>query len=110
MFHSTLSGKKKICLDNNVLSYDKSDSTYYSYKFSLDGHKFEITQIDEDRYDLKIDGLSYKSLMSDERNGRLDKTREIRESGENIQREIDEYNKRDNEINQIKNIMMLGIK
>ena len=53
--------------------YDKNDSAYFSYKFSLAGHRFELTQIDEDRYDLKIDGIRYKQLMSDERNGKLER-------------------------------------
>ena len=39
----------KLSLDSSILLYDKIDSAYFSYKFSLAGHKFELTQIDEDR-------------------------------------------------------------
>ena len=50
-----------------------------------------MCQIDEDRYDLKIDGTRFKQLMSDERNGKLERRREEREAKENEQREIDEF-------------------
>ena len=91
---SKLSGKKKLVLDSSVLMYDKNDSAFFCYKFSLEKHKFEIAQIDDERYELRIDGRRFKRLMTDERNGVLDKAREERIAKENEQKEIDEYNKR----------------
>ena len=98
-YDSRLSDKKKITLDGSVLFYDKDDSEFFSYKFSLAGYKFELCKISEDRYDIKINGRRFKQLMSDERNGKLDKAREEREQRENEQREIDEYNRRAMEYN-----------
>ena len=98
-FDSRLSDKKKITLDGSVLFYDKDDSEFFSYKFSLAGCKFELCKISEDRYDIKINGKRFKQLMSDERNGKLDKAREMREQRENEQKEIDEYNRRAMEYN-----------
>ena len=74
--------------------YDKNDSAYFSYKFNLEKHRFEIAQIDEEKYELKIDGIKFRKLMSDERSGKLERKREERIARENEQREIDEYNKR----------------
>ena len=82
-----------------MLYYDKKDSSNFSFKFPLAKHIFEIIQLDEDIYNLKIDGVSYNSLMSEERNGRLDKASKERAVRENKQREIDEYNRRDIEYN-----------
>ena len=98
-YDSRLSDKKKITLDGSVLYYDKDDSEFFSYKFSLSGSKFELCKINEDRYDIKINGKRFKQLMSDERNGKLDKAREERQQRENEQKEIDEYNRRAMEYN-----------
>ena len=85
-YDSRLSDKKKITLDGSVLFYDKDDSEFFSYKFSLAGYKFELCKISEDRYDIKINGKRFKQLMSDERNGKLEKAREAREAMENEQK------------------------
>ena len=62
---SILSGKKKIALDNSILFTDKHGNTSFSYKFSLEDHKFEILQIDEDSTNLKIDGISFEQLKEE---------------------------------------------
>ena len=98
-YDSRISDKKKIVLDGSVLFYDKDDSEFFSYKFSLAGYKFDLCAVSEDKYDIKINNRRFKQLMSDERNGKLDKAREAREARENEQKEIDEYNRRAMEYN-----------
>ena len=98
-FDSRISDKKKITLDGSVLFYDKDDSEFFSYKFSLAGARFELCKISDERYDIKINGKRFKQLMSDERNGKFEKVREERQARENEQKEIDEYNRRAMEYN-----------
>ena len=99
-YDSRISGGKKITLDGSVLFYDKDDSEFFTYKFTLAGCKFELCKISDDRYDIKINGRGFKQLMSDERNGKLEKERQEREREK--EKEVDDlFN--DDDINQIKN-------
>ena len=72
-YDSRLSYKRKILLDSSVLFYEKDDSEFFVYKFTLAGHKFEIGQVNLDKYDIRIDGVRFQQLMSDERNGEFEK-------------------------------------
>ena len=98
-YDSRLSYKKKLTLDGSVLFYEKDDSELFKYKFSLAGAKFELFSDFDDNYDIKVNGIKFKQLMSDERNGKLEKRREKRIAEENEQKKIDEYNKRAMEYN-----------
>ena len=94
-YDSRLSYKRKIILDSSVLFYKKDDREFFVFKFTLAGHKFEINQVNLDKYDIRIDGIRFQHLMAKERNGELDKEREEQEQ----QEEIDEYNRRALEYN-----------
>lgn len=70
MFHSKLSGKKKLCLDANVVIEDKSYKSDFIYSFKIDKNYFNVAQVD-DKFDLRIDNRSFEMLMHEERSGRL---------------------------------------
>ena len=70
MFHSKLTGKKKLCLDANVVIEDKSYKSDFIYSFKIEKHYFNVAQLD-DKYDLRIDNRSFDIWMHEERSGRL---------------------------------------
>ena len=76
-YDSRLSYKKKLTLDGSVLFYEKDDSELFKYKFSLAGAKFELFSDFDDNYDIKVNGIKFKQLMSDERRKKRKKKKKI---------------------------------
>ena len=62
LYDHRLSDKKKITLDGKVLFYDKDDSEFFSYKFTLRGNKFELYKTNEYIYDIKIKGKKFQTI------------------------------------------------
>lgn len=71
LFHSKVTGKKKLCLDAQQLVEDQGYQSSFTYSFKLDKHYFNIVQLSLDAFELKIDNRKFESLMFDERSGRL---------------------------------------
>lgn len=65
MFHSKVSGKKKLCLDAQTLTEDKSYGANFTYSFTLEKHYFNVVQVDSDLFDLRIDNKQF-SLIAKE--------------------------------------------
>jgi hypothetical protein len=70
MFHSKLSGKKKLCVDSKVVVQDKTYRGDFIFSFKLDKHYFNVAQAG-DKYDLRIDNRSFELWLLDERTGKL---------------------------------------
>ena len=100
---SIISGKKKIALDNSILFTDKHGNTSFSYKFSLEDHKFEILQIDEDSTNLKIDGISFEQLKEDDflTNYEIQQIKKSIDSTMNISQNNEQGNNKNNNNNNI---------
>lgn len=71
MFHSKVSGKKKLCVDAQSVSEDKSYKNDFTYSFKIDKNYFNCIQLSGDKYELRIDNRSFDILMQEERTGRL---------------------------------------
>lgn len=71
IFHSKITGKKKLCLDAQQLIEDQGYQSSFTYSFKIDKHYFNIVQESLDLYQLRIDNKLFENLMLDERSGRL---------------------------------------
>ena len=67
MFHSKLSGKKKLVLDAGTLTESKSYSNEFTYSFKIDKNYFNIIQTASDKFDLRIDNRSFTIIMAEEK-------------------------------------------
>ena len=76
---SKISGKKKIAVDSKVLALDDSGCSHYKCTFSIAPHILKLIQIDEDNFDLIIDGYKFIKLMSEEKSGNLQKMLDAQE-------------------------------
>lgn len=96
MYHSKLSGKKKLCVDRIVVVQDKSYRGNFIYSFKLDKHYLNVVQV-TDKFDLRIDNRSFDDWMKDERSGKL------KTSSKNLDRSAivaNNSNQRNNKIDQ----------
>lgn len=66
IFHSVVSGKKKLVLNGSVLTEEESYSADFVYHFKIKKHKIDIEQKASDRFDLTIDKIAFKTLVEDE--------------------------------------------
>jgi len=67
MFHSKLSGKKKLVLDGQVLIELKSYSNDFSYSYKIEKNYFNIDQFGADKFELRIDNRSFHLIQSEEK-------------------------------------------
>lgn len=67
MYHSKLSGKKKLVLDAEVLTQAKSYSNEFTYSFKIEKHYFNVIQVSSDKYELRIDNRSFTTIMTEEK-------------------------------------------
>ena len=65
LFHSKVSGKKKLCLNAQVLNEDKSYSANFTYSFKLEKHYCNVVQIDADNFELRIDNKQFSLLAKE---------------------------------------------
>jgi len=62
IFHSKLSGKKKLLLDGKVLTQTKSYSHEFTYSFKIDKHYFNVDYVG-DKFDLRIDNKKFLAML-----------------------------------------------
>lgn len=73
--HSRLTGKRRINLDGKNLTKCQKYTYNFTYSFVVDKHYLTIYQISPEQYDLRIDNISFFSLMNKEK---MDKFKESR--------------------------------
>ena len=73
MYHSRVSTKKKLCIDEKIICEKESYKNTFEYTFILSNHRFQVIQLKSDKFDLRIDGISFGMLMVEEKNGNLKK-------------------------------------
>lgn len=72
MFHSKISGKKKLCLDSQVLVENKAYQSSFTYSFRIDQTYFNMVQLNNtDKFELRIDNQSFDNLIKIEKAGKL---------------------------------------
>lgn len=67
MFHSKLSGKRKLSLDAQVITEQKGYTAEFQYSFKIDKNYFNIIQLASDKYEMRVDNRSFNSLMAEDR-------------------------------------------
>lgn len=68
LFHSKVSGKKKLVLDGKVIMEDESFSADFSYSFKVEKLRCKLVQHSSKKFELTINSKLYNSLMEDEKN------------------------------------------
>jgi len=69
LYDSRLSGKKKLMHNDTVIVENNNSVAVFNYSFQLDGYYFNLVQIGNSDYDLKINGTFFKEIMEAERSG-----------------------------------------
>lgn len=69
LFHSQVSGKKKLCLDAQVLTEDKSYSVDFNYSFTIEKNYFTVIQLERDEFDMRIDNRQFSLIAQEVRHG-----------------------------------------
>jgi hypothetical protein len=67
LFHSKVSGKKKLALDAQTIQEHKGYSNDFTYSFKVDKNYFNVVQIASDKYEMRIDNRTFETLMQEER-------------------------------------------
>jgi hypothetical protein len=90
-----MSGKKKLCVDAQPVAEDKSYKNDFTYSFKIDKNYFNCVQLNNDKYELRIDNRTFDILIQEERTGRL---REETTQVQNRTKSADPY-ENDNQMN-----------
>jgi len=64
LVHSKITGKRRISLDGKNIAKDQKFTTEFNYSFVVDKHFISIHQYSTDNYELKIDNISFSSIMN----------------------------------------------
>ena len=73
LWDSKLSGKKKLAVNDEVIADYKDSIAVFNYSFDLDSHSFNLVQLSDGNYDIKIDGIFFSDLKQAELSDRLKK-------------------------------------
>ena len=73
MYHSRMAKKKKMCVDDKVVVEDQEYKNNFEYSFILSGNRFTVIQLKSDKFDLRVNGITFAMLMVEEKNGNLNK-------------------------------------
>ena len=98
LWDSKLSGKKKLAVDEDVIVDYKTSCAIFNYSFKLDGYYFNVVQIQDGKFELKINSFTFTELKEAEEQGLLNKN-DNRAEEENLDENDDEN---DNNINNYK--------
>ena len=105
LWDSRLSGKKKLAVDDEVIVENNNSIAVFNYSFRLDSYYFNLVQIDDSKYDLKINDNWFHDIMKAEKSGDLKKNIKT-EKKQPIYKESDkeesDYLNQDNENNKIR--------
>lgn len=84
-----MSGKKKLCVDAQVICEDKSYKNDFTYSFKVDKNYLNVVQINSDKFEMRIDNRAFEILIQEERTGKLrvENTQQVKK-----QEEISDWN------------------
>ena len=90
LWDSKLSGKKKLVVDEEVIVENNNSIAVFNYSFQLDSYFFNLIQLNDNQFDLKINDILFSEIMEAEENGDLEKIRKEKEIEEEYEEETDE--------------------
>ena len=93
---SRLSGKKKLAVDDEVIVEHNESIAVFNYSFQLDSYYFNLVQINDSKYDLKINDNFFHDIMIAEQSGELKKNKkkeyeQPNNKYKNIDKDEDDY-------------------
>lgn len=77
MFHSKMSGKRKLTLDAQVITEQKGYGNEFQYSFKIDKNYFNVIQTNADKYEMRIDNRDFTVLMAEDRSKTSDNNKEV---------------------------------
>ena len=77
-------------MDDEVIVDYKTSCAIFNYSFKLDNYYFNVVQIADGKFDIKINSFFFKELIEAEENGELNKV-----TGNNNKKEYNEDNYED---------------
>ena len=77
---SRISGKKKIAVNGEVIVENNNSCAIFNYSFQLDSYFFNLVQLNDTDYDLKINNNFFHDIVNYEISGDLKKAKLERES------------------------------
>ena len=93
MWDSKLSGKKKLAVDEEVIVENNNSIAVFNYSFQLDSYYFNLIQINDTKFDLKINDVLFSEIMEAEESGSLKKNKKKVEEEEEECEDTDELKK-----------------
>lgn len=65
--HSKLSSKRRLLMDGKEILKPQKFNGEFSYSFAVDKHYVNINQVSNDTYDVKIDSVSFSTLLEQQK-------------------------------------------
>ena len=106
LWDSRLSGKKKLAVDEDVIVENNNSIAVFNYSFQLDSYYFNLVQLSDSEYDLKINDIFFKEIMIAEESGELKKNKKNikkEEEDDDEEEETDKFNNNSKNINNYNN-------
>jgi hypothetical protein len=75
LIHSRITGKRRIILDGKVITKAQKLTFEFQYSFMIEKHYTIIIQTAPDSYELRIDNISFSTLLNKEKINNFNKTR-----------------------------------
>ena len=95
-----------MAVDDEVIVENNNSIAVFNYSFRLDSYYFNLVQIDDSKYDLKINDIWFHDIMKAEKSGDLKKNIKT-EKKQPIYKESDkeesDYLNQDNKSNKMRN-------
>jgi len=83
LWDSKLSGKKKLAVNDEVIVQNNNSIAIFNYSFKIEPYYFNLVQLSDTEFDLKINDIFYKEIMKEEEEGNLQKRKMEKKKGIN---------------------------
>ena len=80
---SRISGKKKLSVNGNVIVENNNSVAIFNYSFQIDSYYFNLVQLTDEKYDIKINNNFFEDIIKYEKSGDLQKAKIEREKKKN---------------------------
>ena len=98
-----MSGKKKLAVDDEVIVENNNSIAVFNYSFQLDSYYFNLVQLDDSKYDLKINDIFFEEIKRCEESGELKKLPKKKKVNNDDEYENSNYKNYNNNYNNYNN-------
>lgn len=89
---SRLSGKKKLAVDGKVIVENNNSIAVFNYSFQLDSYYFNLVQVSDTKYDIKINSFFFDELKKAEISGQLNRPKKEDNNEQQNETQLDNSN------------------